>query len=324
MDHTSPNPTSHTGADARSAPRVSVIMVCRDGLPWLPAALASLTRQTFEDWELVFWDNGSEDGSAELAAGIGDRARILGGAARLGLGAARRRAVEESRGRYVALLDADDLWREDKLQRQVARMDRGDVGLCYSDCHVVTADDELLGRYAQRSDPVEGRVREQLIADNFMPTCTVMVDRRVWDEAGGPDADLNAAADYEMWLRLAAVTKVAYDPEPLASYRVRPASLAADFEAIYGENRRIYRGLLGQAGGGSSGEGPLVRRALACLLWRWAGRELLVGDGPSAARRAQEAWAAAHGARQALADLSSCAVRTLRGFGLRFAMHRKR
>jgi glycosyltransferase involved in cell wall biosynthesis len=300
-------------------------MVCRDGLPYLPATLESLTSQTFDDWELVFWDNGSRDGSADLARALGTRARVLGGSEILTLGEARRRVVEESRGRYVALLDADDLWRADKLQRQVERMSRGDVGLCYSDCHVVASDGRRLGRYSHHSRPAAGRVRQALILENFIPTCTVMVARNVWRAVGGPDPRLNAAVDYELWLRVAAVSDIAHDPEPLASYRVHPGGLTSDFEDAYEENRGIYQDLLADNAGGVPGEHALARRALASLLWKWAGRELLAGSGPEAvARHCREAWSAAHGPGQALSDLVSCAVRNLRGFGLRIAMHRER
>ncbi len=325
MYDTTLNPRSHDGADPAPSPRVSVIMVCRDGLPWLPAALECLADQTFRDWELVFWDNGSRDGSADLAARLGERVTVLGGEANLPLGAARRRAVEESRGRYIALLDADDLWRRDKLDRQVARMEREGAGLCYADCHVIGAGGRPLGLYSSRSRPARGHVREALILDNFIPSCTAMVDRDVWRTAGAPDPSLHAAADYELWLRVSAITSVAYDPEPLASYRVRPASLVADFEGTYGENERIYLDLLAGDAAGARSEDALVRRALACLLWKWAGRELLAGKGPRAALlHSREAWAAAGGMVPALTGLLSCAVRTLHGLGLRILMHLER
>lgn len=299
-------------------------MVCRDGLPWLPAALESLERQTFGGWELVFWDNGSRDGSADLARGLGSRARVLGGPEPLTLGAARSRAAEESRGRYLALLDADDLWRPDKLERQAARMAGGDVGLCYADCHVIAADGRRLGLYSRRSRPASGRVRAALLAENFIPTCTAMVARDVWRSAGGPDPDLDVAADYELWLRVASFTLVAYDPEPLASYRVRPASLTGDFEKAYTENRRIYENLLARGGAVAAAEHTLARRALASLLWKWAARELLGQGGAGAAiSRSREAWRASGGPGRALADFLSWAVRTARGLGLRLAMNRE-
>ncbi len=298
-------------------------MVCRDGLPWLNEALSSVEAQSFRDWELVFWDNGSRDGSARRAGMLGSRACLLGGPEALSLGEARRRALEACRGRYVAFLDADDLWREDKLERQVARMARGDVGLCYADCHVIAADGRLLGRYSSRSRPAAGRIRPALLADNFIPSCTAMLSRDMIDEVGGPDPRLSPAADYDLWLRVASVARVAYDPEPLASYRVHRNNLTGDFASTYAENRRIYESLLN--GGGSEDERPLVRRALASLLWKWAGRELIGRSAPrAAAQRSREAWALADGPAQALGDLSFCAARTLEGFGLRIAMNRER
>ena len=174
-----------------------------------------------------------------MARSLGPRARVFGGAETLTLGEARRRAVAESRGRYVALLDADDVWRDDKLRRQVARMSQGDVGLCYSECDVVSAEGRHLGRYSRHTPPAAGRIRHALMAANCIATCTVLVSRDAWDAAGGPDPRLNAAADYELWLRVAALTRVAYDPAPLASYRVHPQTLTGDFGSIYEENRGI-------------------------------------------------------------------------------------
>lgn len=325
MDFASRSPSTSQGADTRSTPMVSVVMVCRDGHPYLSAALRSVTDQTFRSWELVFWDNGSQDGSADLARALGPKARILGGAELLTLGDARRRAIETSRGRYIALLDADDLWREDKLERQVQRMEQGDVAACYSECDVVAADGRRLGRYSRHTPPAAGRVRHALLGANCMATSTVMVSREACLQAGGPDPSLNAAADYELWLRVAALAPVAYDREPLASYRVHRDTLTGDFASIYAENRRIYNDLLARNGDGPAREHRLVRAALASLLWKWAARELLRGDGPGAAvRRSREAWAVAASPAQALSDLSQCAARSLKGLGLRIAMHRER
>jgi teichuronic acid biosynthesis glycosyltransferase TuaG len=300
-------------------------MVCRDGLPYLAETLRSLHGQTFREWELVFWDNGSRDGSADLVRAMGCRARVLGGAEALTLGEARRRAFEASRGRWLALLDADDLWRADKLERQTASMAREDVGLCYADCDVIAADGRTLGRYSWRARPASGRIRSALLAENVIPTCTALVAREVCDDVGGPDPDLNVAADYDLWLRVAARAQVAYDPEPLAAYRVRKGSLTGNFREAYAENRRIYRRLMAPSADGARGERERVRRALASLLWKWAVRELLEPRSPgAAARRSREAWAVAAGPGQALADLASVAIHTFRGLGLRMAMRRER
>ncbi len=321
------NEDIRTGVDSASTPVVSVVMVCRDGMPYLPGALESLAAQSYPDWELVFWDNGSRDGSADVARALDGRVRVLGGPRLLSLGDARRRAIEASRGRYLAFLDADDLWRADKLDRQVARMEGGSVGLCYADCDVITGDGTVLGRYSRHSRPRWGDVRRSLVAENFIPTCTAIVSRAACRAVGGPDPRLNGAADYDLWLRMARVTRVDYDPEPIASYRVHRSSLSGDYEGIYAENRQIYERLMRGVAGSVRGpdEGALARRALASLLWKWAGRELLGPASPGAAAlRTKEAWALAGGVPRALADLSTCAVRSLRGLRLRIAMNRER
>ncbi|MDA0311039.1 MAG: glycosyltransferase [Gemmatimonadetes bacterium] len=89
---------------AGRTPTVSVIMVCYDGAALLSQTLAILTAQTLQDWELVFWDNGSTDGSADIARGLGARVRIFGGPERLTLGAARGEAVALARADLFAFL----------------------------------------------------------------------------------------------------------------------------------------------------------------------------------------------------------------------------
>lgn len=169
-------------------------MVCYNGSALLPESLAGLKAQSFEDWELVFWNNGSHDGSADLARAFDTRTRVLGGSERLTLGAARGKALQAARGDLIAFLDHDDLWRADKLERQVEIMTGSEIGLCYSDCEVIDAEGTELGRYARRVKPHEGRVLHPLLVENFIPTVTVMISREAYEAAGPFDPTLNMPA----------------------------------------------------------------------------------------------------------------------------------
>ena len=99
------------------APVVSVIMNCLNSSEHLQETLDSLAAQTFTDFEVIFWDNGSTDSSPQIArghAGLAGRLRYFRGEETVPLGAARNLAIARSRGRYVAFLDCDDLWRPEK------------------------------------------------------------------------------------------------------------------------------------------------------------------------------------------------------------------
>src|SRR4051812_27035882 len=105
---------------------VSVITIFLDGERFLAEAVDSLLAQTYADWELLLVDDGSSDGSTAIArayaAGRPERIRYLEheGHANLGMSASRNLGLQHARGEYVAFLDADDVYRPEKLERQVA------------------------------------------------------------------------------------------------------------------------------------------------------------------------------------------------------------
>ena len=103
-----------------SEPSVSVLIPVFNGARFLAAALDSVAAQTLAPLELIVVDDGSTDGSGDVAAAR-PAVRVVRQANR-GPGAARNRAFTESRGEYLAFLDADDLWKPEKLSRQLAAL----------------------------------------------------------------------------------------------------------------------------------------------------------------------------------------------------------
>jgi glycosyltransferase involved in cell wall biosynthesis/SAM-dependent methyltransferase len=112
-----------------SEPGVSVVICCLDGERFLREAIESVFAQSYDDWEILFVDDGSRDGSRriaeEAAARRPGRIRILEhpGRANRGISASRNLALEHARGRLLAFLDADDVWLPGKLEAQVALLD---------------------------------------------------------------------------------------------------------------------------------------------------------------------------------------------------------
>src|SRR5690348_4751903 len=100
---------------------VSVVMAARDAAATIGDAIASVIAQTHADWELVVVDDGSTDGTAGVARAAADgRVRVLE-PGRIGvLAQLRNRGIEATSGEWVAILDADDRWLPNKLERQLA------------------------------------------------------------------------------------------------------------------------------------------------------------------------------------------------------------
>jgi len=256
-------------------PQVSVLMACRNGLPFLEQTLESLAAQTLDAWELVLVDGGSTDGSVELARGYGPRVRIVSAPDRPPPGEARNRAAAVARAPLLAFLDADDRWRRDKLERQVALLRRSGAVLVYSDCRVVDGAGRVLGGYLARHRPARGAVADALVRENFVPLCTVLVTREAFEGVGGFPRGYRAAADYAFALKVSALGDFEYEMDALADYRVHPGSLTRDFRMAYQENVQLYRALLAEAA--AEGDRSRVRRALGVLYWRWALRETAGG-----------------------------------------------
>ena len=105
-------------------PMVSVLMPCLNAADTLVEAIASVQAQDRDDWELIIADDGSQDESPHIARRLAQadpRLTVLPapeGSAASGAAAARNRALAVAQGRYIAFLDADDLWRPHKLTHQ--------------------------------------------------------------------------------------------------------------------------------------------------------------------------------------------------------------
>ncbi len=214
---------------------VSVIMNCRNSREYLREALDSVYGQTFKDWEIVFWDNLSSDGSGEIARGYRGPLRYFRGDTLLPLGAARNAAIAEARGKYIAFLDCDDIWAPEKLKCQVALLERGSA-LVYADCNLIDASGAVRqDSYWTASRPARGRALNELLEINFIPMPTVVVSREALHQVGPFQPGYEMAEEYELWLRIAARYPIDYVAAPLASYRVYDQSASGRNAA------RLYR-----------------------------------------------------------------------------------
>ena len=101
-------------------PIISIIMNCYNGEAFLNEAINSITKQTFENWELIFFDNNSIDKSEKIAKSFKDsRIKYFKSDRLLNLYDARNLAVKKTNGDYISFLDTDDMWTKDKLEKQI-------------------------------------------------------------------------------------------------------------------------------------------------------------------------------------------------------------
>ena len=215
-----------------SRPLVSVLTPAFNAAATIAETLASVRSQTYPHFEVLVFDDGSTDRTADVARaafGPDTRFRLLSGDNQ-GAAAARNRALAEAAGDFVAPLDADDLWRPEYLERQLQSLQAApDAGFVYAlhrriDGHSrVTDDFQDFG--------CSGPVFLQHLLVNFVGNGSAAVFRRAAiEEAGGWDVrsrEWGGAEDYLLQLKVAARRPVAANPAYLVGYRARRDSLSA-------------------------------------------------------------------------------------------------
>lgn len=208
--------------------KVSVIMNCFNGAAYLHEAIESVFSQTYGNWEIVFWDNCSTDGSGEIAKSFGERLRYFRSDRTMPLGEARNQATGRATGEYIALLDSDDIWLPTKLQRQVRLIESDTkVGLTYCDAFIVDRSGRTLDHFFQRipPPPTDKTLAKLLAGPNFIPCVTIMARRSAVFECEGFDPTLRFAEDIDLLVKLAQRFEVRYVPEPLAKFRLHESNL---------------------------------------------------------------------------------------------------
>lgn len=143
-------------------PKVSVLMPMYNAAATVRRALQAITLQTFEDWEVIVVDDGSDDGSLEVARRFDDaRVRVLSYQPNRGRGYARAVALEAARGDFIAFCDADDLWMRHKLARQVALLEQQTEPIAVS-CEAMIADAQSAIVGVTQTRPSGGVLRLQV------------------------------------------------------------------------------------------------------------------------------------------------------------------
>ena len=246
-------------------PEVTVLMPAFNASRFIGAAIRSVLRQDFSNFEFLIIDDGSSDETAAVAGQCGDpRIRLLRHETNRGLIATLNEGLREARAPLVARQDADDLSRRDRLSRQVGhlRTHAGDHAVG-SAADLIDERDRFRG--ALRLPRTRAQLRWDLCFRNPVPHSSVMLRRReILDDYGGYPESI-ASEDYALWSRLAADGRFGLMPRRLVSYRIHPSSImmsgSGGAENIDGIRRRNMEATL--ANDTDDAERALLGRAWA-------------------------------------------------------------
>lgn len=213
------------------SPKVSVIVPAYNVHSYIEDALSSLECQSFQNFEVIVVDDGSNDGTAVVVKPFierDSRFKLLQ-KQNGGLSSARNYGIRHAIGEYIALLDGDDVYHPDKLANHVDQLDRAaSVGVVYSASRAIR-DDGRPTFITLSGKPVHVNPILALLCKNFVAHGSNAVFRRcLVDEVGEFDEELRSWEDIDFWLRIAATQKWRFYREKriLSYYRVRPTGLS--------------------------------------------------------------------------------------------------
>lgn len=192
-----------TGAAPESTPCpeiVTIVLPTYNRCRLVCRAIDSVLNQTYRGYELIVVDDGSSDATADRLAGYGDRVTVIKQANR-GVSAARNAGIRAATGEFIALLDSDDVWLPQKLERQIAFFrTRPQAMICQTE--------EIWIRNGKRVNPGKRHKKHSgMIFEKTLPLClvspsAVMLRKSLVDEVGLFDESLPACEDYDLWLRI--------------------------------------------------------------------------------------------------------------------------
>ena len=228
---------------ATTSPLVSIVVPAYNAERFLPEALASICAQSYSAIEIIVCDDASTDSTPEVANGAGDeRVRYLRNDRTLGGYGAMNRGVAESRGEYVAIYHADDVYSPDIVERELAFLrEHPDAGAVFCLDRFI---DERGREYGRLELPpslanVESfdtaLLAESLLRykNTFLRTPSVMVRRAAFDAVGGFDQErFGIAADLDLWVRLSVDSRIGLVHEYLMGYRHYTAQWSRQYERM--------------------------------------------------------------------------------------------
>lgn len=228
---------------------ISIVTPVYNAINFIDDTIQMVLRQTYTDWEWIMVEDGSTDGTREYLKKLIDdpsldtRIRIvLMDDNKNGAAGARNRGIDEATGRYIAFLDADDVWSDDKLKMQLEFMQNGNKGFTFTSYEFGDADAVGTGRFVRVPEKLTYR---QALSRTVIFTTTVMFDTEIVDK-NMIHMPIVASEDTATWWKILKTGVVAYGlDEVMAVYRRPTKSLSSNKMVAIKRIWNLYRNVEG-------------------------------------------------------------------------------
>ena len=210
-------------------PFISILMNCHNGEDFLKESIESAIEQSYQNWELIFFDNASNDFSKKIFDTFSDkRLKYLYQPIKTSLVEARNHAITKASGDWIAILDTDDSWHRNKLDEQInalkAQKDQSKVGLIYTSAEI---------KFGSHKTKLSKSYQTEKILDSLLstklsiPWSSALFNKKLFYQVDGFDERFPSFHDFALELSLALISQIIFINKPLTLMRVHKDSLSA-------------------------------------------------------------------------------------------------
>ena len=182
----------------KKLPLVSVIINCHNGEKYLKDTILSVIKQTYKNWEIIFWNNKSSDKSEKIVKSFRDkRIKYFKSNKFQKLYRTRNLAIKKSKGKYICFLDTDDLWNKNKLAVQINLISKKKCKIVYTNFFIKNENTGKSYLSYKRSLP-EGNITQELLDNYCVGILTIMIDRNIFKSNKFNDR-YNVIGDFDLF-----------------------------------------------------------------------------------------------------------------------------
>ena len=204
-------------------PLVSIIMNCHNGQIFLEESLKSIFSQSYENWELIFWDNKSNDKSKKILNNFKDkRIKYFYSNEFNTLYKSRNLAVKKATGKFITFLDTDDIWNKKKLEKQISFVKKNNVKICCTNIEILNHRNKKRKNFIKNNKEI---TTQKLLNRYDLGISTIMIEKKLINKILF-NTKYEIIGDFDLFVNLSLKYKIGYLDEVLATYRLHEKSLS--------------------------------------------------------------------------------------------------
>ena len=212
----------------KKKPLISVIINCFNGEKFLSNCIQSVLSQSYKNWEIIFFNNNSYDRSIKILNSFRDkRIKLFNNNKKkpCKLYKARNLAISKAKGKYITFLDTDDLWKKNKLEKQIMLIKKNpDINVIYSNYYEIKEKKFLYPKYKKKLP--SGFITQDLLDDYCIGIVTLFINKKIFSKYKFKES-YDILGDFDFMINLSRKFNILAIQEPLAFYRIHHSNLSS-------------------------------------------------------------------------------------------------